>query len=111
MSFNKDSAGKWSVILAIVPLVINGLFWIFIGIMCEILGEGAIGLFYILLPFFYIMIILSFISFLTGIVLGRIAIFTKKWRWGIAGLILNLLPLIIAGILLGRELNNILNNS
>ena len=94
----RTSKGKWSVILALISIIISLLlFWLFISFWFGHTSEGESGLaagVAIGIIIFFGSIVISIAS-ISGLVLAIISFYKTSQRQGLIGLLLNIVMLII----------------
>jgi len=94
------SMGKWSIALALTPLIVVSLLLFFIMIpvwLGQVSGEGGLGVLLAIGEVLYYGSHVVIITSLAGIGLAIIAIYKTFWQRGLTGFLLNIATLIIAG--------------
>lgn len=96
----RTSMGKWSIALALTPLIVVSLLLFLIMIpvwLGQVSGEGRLGVLLAIGVVLYYGSHVVIITSLAGIGLAIIAIYKTFWQRGLTGLLLNIAILIIAG--------------
>ena len=99
-SSKNTSAGKWSVALAVIPIGITFLLALLFGLPIltgQAHGEAAWGPMMALYGILHFGSYILTVTSLLGIVFGLFAVYKTKWQNGVAGVLLNISVLILAG--------------
>jgi len=101
MNSNKTtSAGKWSVVLALIPIAIALSFLLLVMVPVwtgHVSGEGGLGVMLAIGVILYYGSHALVATSLLGAALGIFAIYKTNWQKGVAGLLLNISILLLAG--------------